>query len=103
MGAEIGRRIAGMLEKRNMTQRELATRVCVQEAQLSRYVNGSSVPRPETLANIATALGTTSDYLLGLTDGEFEFGRVRRLIARNSRSMTEEQKKAIINALYGEE
>jgi hypothetical protein len=48
-------------------------------------------------------LHTTSDYLLGIENGEFDYPRVRRMIARNASSMTDEEKKALINALFGEE
>ena len=55
------------------------------------------------IANIATALHTTSDYLLGIEKDDFDYPRVRRLIARNASSMTELEKKELINALFGEE
>ena len=59
--------------------------------------------KPEMIANIATALHTTSDYLLGIEKDDFDYPRVRRLIARNASSMTELEKKELINALFGEE
>ena len=65
-------------------------------------MNSERIPKSEIIANIATALNTTSDYLLGTEeDGNIEsdYPRIVRLIARNSASMTKEQKKAIINAL----
>ena len=34
---------------------------------------------------------------------DFDYPRVRRLIARNASSMTELEKKELINALFGEE
>ena len=103
MGKELGDRIAEMLVKRNMTQRKLASRLNITEAQLSRYISGDREPKPETIANLATALQTTSDYLLGLDDVAFNHSKVRRMIARNASSMSNEQKKALMNALFGEE
>lgn len=70
---------------------------------MSRYISGDREPKPETLANIATALHTTSDYLLGIEHDEFDYPRVRRIIARNASAMTDEEKRALINALFGEE
>jgi len=55
------------------------------------------------LANIATALHTTSDYLLGIENDEFDSVKVTRLIARNSSKMTEAEKRNLINALFEEE
>lgn len=100
---EMGNRILLSLQKHGMTQRELAHRVGVTEAVMSRYISGDREPKPEMLANIATALGVTSDYLLGIEYDEFDQPRIRRLIARNASSMTDSEKKELINALFGEE
>ncbi len=100
---DLGLRITEMLEKRNMNQRELAERVNLSEAQLSRYISGDREPKPATIANIATALQTTSDYLLGIDDGVFSHSKIRRMIARNSSNMTDEEKKELINAIFGDD
>ncbi len=103
MGKELGSRIADVLQKRGMTQKDLATRIGVTEAVMSRYVSGDREPKPEMLANIATALHTTSDFLLGIENEEFSHPRIRRMIARNAAKMTEQEKRELINALFGEE
>lgn len=103
MSKELGNRISISLEKSNMQQKELAARIGITEAVISRYISGDREPKPEMLANIATALNTTSDYLLGIEHDEFNFPRVRRIIARNASDMTDEEKKALINALFGED
>lgn len=103
MSKELGKRISESLKKSNTQQKELAERIGITEAVMSRYISGDREPKPETLANIATALNTTSDYLLGIEHDEFDYPRVRRIIARNASSMTDEEKKALINALFGEE
>lgn len=103
MGKDLGLRIAETLQKRSMSQRELARLVGVTEAVMSRYVSGEREPKPDVLANIATALHTTSDYLLGIENEEFSHTRIRRMIARNASTMTEQEKKELINALFGEE
>ena len=97
-------RLSSLLEKNNMTQRELAERICVTAATMSRYVTGERVPNGDTVANIATALHTTSDYLLGReTDGDYDFPQIQRIIARNASKMTVKEKKELINALFGDE
>lgn len=103
MGKELGFRITETLQKRGMTQRGLAERIGVTEAVISRYVSGEREPKPNVLANIATVLSTTSDYLLGIENGEFSFPSIKRIIARNSGSLTEQEKKELINAIFGEE
>lgn len=50
----------GLLEREKMTQRELATLVGVNETTISRYIAGDREQKPETIANIATVLKTTT-------------------------------------------
>lgn len=103
MSKIFGQRLLTLLQKQGMTQKELADKINTTEATLSRYVSGSRDPKADMLANIATALHTTSDYLLGIEQDEFDFPRVERLLARNSATMTEKQKKTLISALFGED
>lgn len=99
----IGNRIEKVLEKNNITQRELANRIGVDESIVSRIINGDRNPKADVLANIATALHTTSDYLLGIENEDFDSTKVIRLIARNSSKMSDSEKKELINALFEEE
>ena len=103
MGKDLGLRIAESLQKKGMTQKELSERIGVTEAVISRYISGDREPKPEMLANIAPALHTTSDFLLGIENDEFNHSRIRRMIARNASNMTEQEKRELINALFGEE
>ncbi len=103
MGKEFGLRITETLQKRGMTQRGLAEKIGVTEAVISRYISGEREPKPEVLANIATALCTTSDYLLGIEHGEFSFPGIKRIIARNAGALTAQEKRELINAIFGEE
>lgn len=104
---EIGRRISDLLRKNGLTQHELADMVNVTEVSMSRYVKGERTPKGPTIANIAKALHTTSDYLLGQEaqeeDSELEYYRTQRAIARNAASWTQKQKADLVNALFGSE
>ncbi len=103
MGKELGQRIGETLKKVGMTQKGLAERIGVTETVISRYISGDREPKPEMLANIATAMETTSDYLLGIERGDFDFPQVKCMLARNASLMTEKQKKSLISALFGED
>ncbi len=104
MSKAFGERLLSLLQKQGVTQRELAERINSTEATLSRYVSGNREPKAEVLANIATALHTTSDFLLGIEkNDDFDFNKVERLLARNSSKMTEKEKRALITALFGED
>ena len=96
----LGGRIAELLEKNGLTQRELAEKVGVTEVSMSRYISNDRTPKGPVIANIATALHTTSDYLLGTEEvGDFEYYKIHRLIARNASQMTRKQRNELINAL----
>lgn len=58
-------RILQLLEEKGMTQREFANRVGVQEATISRYINGHRTPHSIIAVKMAEVLGTTVDYLFG--------------------------------------
>jgi len=100
---DIGKRIEKVLEKNSISQRELANRIGVDESIVSRIISGDRKPKADILANIATALHTTSDYLLGIENEEFDSSKIIRLIARNSSKMSDTEKKELINALFEEE
>ena len=102
MSKELGNRIAEVLKRNNQSQKDLAARIGVSEAVISRYISGEREPKPEMLANIATALHTTSDYLLGIEREDYNHPKVRRLIARNASTLTEQEKKELIQAIFGE-
>ena len=105
MENKLGGRIAELLTQLNMTQRELADKVNVTEVSMSRYIKGDRVPKGPVIANIATALHTTTDYLLNgdasSDEGDFEseYYKIHRLIARNASQMTPKQRRELINAL----
>lgn len=103
MSKQFGERLLSLLQKQGITQKQLADLVNTTEATLSRYVSGDREPKAEMLANIATALNTTSDFLLGIEKEFFDFPKVERILARNASQMSEQQKKALITALFGED
>ncbi len=108
MNGTLGGRIAELLSQLNMTQRELAEKVDVTEVSMSRYIKGDRVPKGPVIANIATALHTTTDYLLNGNssesgDFESEYYMIHRLIAKNVSKMTSKQKRELINALLESE
>ena len=100
--SKVGERVVNLLKQMNMTQKELSELINISEVNLSRYLNGERHLSIDTLANIATALHTTTDYLLGKTDDIDNFGYkdVERILARKASSMDKEQKKKLLNILF---
>lgn len=100
MGRGIGDRIRHALSYRNMSQRELAEKAGITEAAVSRYLKGDRIPRAVTVARIAKALGVPVSELMGdELCGADELDNAVRLVARNARVMTQEQREEIIRAL----
>lgn len=94
-----GERIAKLLEIEGYTQRELANMIGVTEAALSRYLKNEREPKMEIIANIATALNTTTDYLLTGKDDTESFEETYRLVARGTSVMTDDEKLKLIKVL----
>lgn len=103
MSQTLGERISDLLQKNGLTQRELADKVGVTEVSMSRYIKGDRVPKGPIIANIAVALHTTTDYLLGQEseeDSELVYYQTQRAIARNAAKWSQKQKADLVNALF---
>ena len=96
---KLGDRITILLMQKHIAQKDLAIAVGVTESALSRYINNEREPKLEVLANLATALDTTVDYLTTGAKPETDFDEIYRLVARSSYTLTEAQKMQIIEAV----
>ena len=95
----IGLRIEESLKQQKLSQKHLAMMIGVTESALSRYINGEREPKMEVLANIATALNTTVDYLVTGKEEQSDFESLYRLVARGSRDLDENEKMKLIEAI----
>lgn len=94
-----------MLEK-GLSQKELARKIGVTEASMSRYCRESRCPKSDTVSKMAIVLGTTADYLMGgyaQDTPEGSSGRVIELIRDNKWRWTVSQYKAVYHELTGKE
>lgn len=98
MSVEFGRRLASLLERSRLSQRDLANMTGLTEAAVSRYISGAREPRAVTVAKIAKVLDVTPQELLGTVTNDEVDGAVR-LIARNASALSEEQRAELIAAL----
>ena len=96
---KLGDRITILLKEKHIAQKDLAIAVGVTESALSRYIHNEREPKLEVLANLATALDTTVDYLTTGAKPETDFDEIYRLVARSSYTLTETQKMQIIEAV----
>ena len=63
-----GKRIKQILGENGQTQKALAKAINVQPSTLCEWLNGHNEPSMQDIVNIAVALGTSTDYLLGMKD-----------------------------------
>lgn len=101
--SDIGGRIRAQLDAINKSQKDLAAEVGITEVSLSRYIAGIRVPRGPIIVNLAKALHTTTDYLLGEdseSDFESEFQSTKAWIARNANNMTPDQRMSLVSPLF---
>lgn len=75
--------------------------VGVTESAMSRYLKNERDPKAEIVANIATALNTTSDYLISGKEKKDDYGEIYRLVARSTSQMSDEEKLKLVRLLIG--
>ena len=88
-----------LMHRQNLSQKDLAGMAGLTEAALSRYLSGERQPRAEKVANLATALGTTSDELLGRAMSPPGPSELVRLVARNADKIPADVKMQLIRIL----
>jgi transcriptional regulator with XRE-family HTH domain len=67
---DLGKRLKQLRKENNLTQKQLALQIGVQNAVISFYEVGERYPSPEVLVKLASTLHVTTDYLLGIDKGE---------------------------------
>jgi len=95
-------RVKELIKVNNLTQRDLANDIGVTESTMCKYLSGNRVPGGEALSNLATALKTTTDYLLGLdkeNKTEINSSELRLLLARSAKDLTPEEKNELISII----
>lgn len=75
---EIGDRIAYLRNKAGLTQAELAKLIGVNQSNIARWEMNAQAPRQMAAGNLATALGTTTDWLI--KGGELESSNTRKIV-----------------------
>lgn len=63
----IGERIVFLREEREISQKELAEKIGITAASLSRYENNIYDPKGSIIYGLAKHLNTSADFLLGIT------------------------------------
>ena len=67
---EFGIKLRQLRKEKNLSQKQLAALIGVQNSIISFYELGDRVPSPEVIKKLAVALHVSSDYLLGIEKNE---------------------------------
>jgi len=67
---DFGENFKKLRKSRNITQKELGTKIGLSKAVVSKYENGMGYPTYDVLIRIAQYFGVTTDYLLGVASGK---------------------------------
>ena len=95
----LGDRIARLMKECGYKQQELASMVGVTQSAMSRYLSNEREPKSEVIANLATALNTTSDYLIRGKEIDCDFAEIYHLVARSTIKMSDDEKRKLMKVL----
>ncbi len=102
----LARRIRERRKTLRIRQGELVSLIGVSQSQVSRYEKAENDATGEILIKLASALNTSTDWLLGLTDaptrpvyGEADLDDLEREAVELLRGQNEESRKRIVNAI----
>lgn len=99
----IGKKIKIELERRGISQKELCDLIGVRESAMSKYLNSDKPLRTDIVSKIARALNINVYQLLGINEREgttFDICKTA-LLARSGTSLSDEEKKELINLIFG--
>ncbi len=97
-------RLKKLMERDNISQKELAKLSGISEASVSRYLSGDLRPRMDILANIAKVFNVSTSYLVGEVDNTVQsdaYEETLFVVTRNKSKLDDAQKAEIIKVLFG--
>ena len=98
--SEFGQRLSELLKSSNVSQRELAHKIGITEAAISRYINSDRTPNGKIIGSIAKAMHVSTDYLIyGHDDNTANADWIKK----NAYQLPFEQKRELILLLLTEE
>lgn len=82
-------RLKELIERKDVSLREVARSIGVSNSLLSKYQNGIHTPKLEILKNMADYFGVSVEYLSGASDIEGELQKVVKYAAENGLTATD--------------
>ena len=85
-----------IVKVKNKSLTSLAVELEVSQEAISQYISGKIKPKTKTIIEMAKILGTSTDYLLGLTDNpnpnDFYLTEQENYLINNYRSLSNDEK-----------
>ena len=100
MNTTLGKRIATLRHKNQLTQDELAEKLGISSQAISKWENDQSCPDISSLPLLSKILGISTDELL--TGKKEEDNRVRMLPENERKNIDDMLLRIVINAKYGD-
>ncbi len=75
-------KLKGAVADTGLTKTEISSRAGIAPEQLSRYLQGKTLPSARVLASLAQTLGASADFLLGMKASESERDALERRLMR---------------------
>ena len=98
-------KVRELMKNSGINQKELSKKSGVSESSLCRYLSGSLKPRIDIIANIAKVFGLNPSDLINDDENlkkDFNiYDETLSVVTRNRKELTDEQKAAIVKALFG--
>jgi len=103
--SEFTKRVKELMERDQISQKELAKLSGISESSISRYLSGSKEPRMDILVNIAKVFNVTTSYLVGEENYAPQFldayKETLAVVMRNKKKLDDQQKAELIKVLFG--
>lgn len=97
-------KVLGLMQQKNMTQKQLSERSGISESSISRYLHNDKRPRMDVVVNVAKALQVELSYLLDDEDtSDSAFNSIATAIARKGKELTVEEKTQLISLILGKD
>ena len=85
-----------IVKARNKSLTSLAVELEVSQEAISQYISGKIKPKTKTIIEMSKILGTSTDYLLDLTDNptptDFTLNEKENILINNYRSLNNDEK-----------
>lgn len=93
----IGEKIQDLMKKSNLNQKELAEKINITEAAMSKYIKNERTPRVDVLLNLSKELGVDIEYFLG--EKVSDFAGLKSMVARQAKKLTVKEKMELMELL----